>query len=173
MASVLSHEFEETTSDPDLDAWYTASGQENADLCVWSFGREYRTPNGARANMRLGNRDYLIQRNWVNIDGGYCAVSLPALSGLTPNSGSRAGGTQVTISGTGFAPGARVFFDDIPASSVTFVDSGTLVAITPAHPVGRARVSVSSYGQTVSLPDAFAYGIAPVDILTVVNAILY
>ena len=27
-----------------------------------------------RANMRLGNRDYLIQTNWLNADGGFCAL---------------------------------------------------------------------------------------------------
>jgi len=25
--------------------------------------------------MKLGGRDYLIQRNWVNASGGYCAKS--------------------------------------------------------------------------------------------------
>jgi hypothetical protein len=80
MASVLSHEFEETTSDPDLNAWYDAQGQENADKCAWTFGSQYQAPNGARANMRLGNRDFLIQQNWVNADGGGCALSY----GLTP-----------------------------------------------------------------------------------------
>ena len=31
--------------------------------------------NGALANMKLGTRYYLIQRNWVNASGGYCALS--------------------------------------------------------------------------------------------------
>jgi len=31
--------------------------------------------NGAYANMLLGGKDYLIQRNWVNAKGGYCATS--------------------------------------------------------------------------------------------------
>ena len=31
--------------------------------------------NGALANMKLGTRDFLIQRNWVNASGGYCAMS--------------------------------------------------------------------------------------------------
>jgi len=32
-------------------------------------------PNGAYANMLLGGRDYMIQRNWVNASGGYCAIA--------------------------------------------------------------------------------------------------
>lgn len=75
MASIISHEFEEATSDPNLNAWYDRRGYENADKCAWTFGTTYTTSNGATANMRLGSRDYLIQQNWVNASGGYCAQS--------------------------------------------------------------------------------------------------
>ncbi len=74
MASIIAHELEETTTDPDLNAWYDRRGAENADKCAWTFGAEY-TANGARANMRLGTRDYLIQQNWVNSGSGFCAKS--------------------------------------------------------------------------------------------------
>src|SRR4051794_2568402 len=75
MASVVSHELEEAVTDPDLDAWYDSSGNENADKCAWTFNPTYTAPNGALANMKLGTRDYLIQRNWVNASGGFCALS--------------------------------------------------------------------------------------------------
>ena len=38
-------------------------------------GATYTTANGATANMQLGTRDFLIQRNWVNASGGYCSLS--------------------------------------------------------------------------------------------------
>ena len=75
MASVISHELEETTTDPDLNAWYDRRGAENADKCAWTFGTTYSVVNGSVANMKLGGLDYLIQRNWVNANGGYCALS--------------------------------------------------------------------------------------------------
>jgi hypothetical protein len=75
MASVMAHEIEESTSDPDLNAWYDRRGYENADKCAWTFGTTYKVSNGALANMKLGTRDFLIQRNWVNASGGYCALS--------------------------------------------------------------------------------------------------
>jgi Phosphate-induced protein 1 conserved region len=75
MASILVHELEEAVTDPDLNGWYDSRGQENADKCAWSFGTTYAAANGARANMNLGGRDYLIQRNWVQASGGYCALS--------------------------------------------------------------------------------------------------
>jgi len=74
MASVIAHELEEMATDPNLNAWYDTRGYENADKCAWTFGTTY-TANGALANMKLGTRDFLIQRNWVNASGGYCALS--------------------------------------------------------------------------------------------------
>jgi hypothetical protein len=74
-ASIIAHELEEATTDPDLNAWYDRRGMENADKCAWTFGTTYGTSNGALANVHLGNRDYLIQRNWVNAAGGYCSMT--------------------------------------------------------------------------------------------------
>ncbi len=75
MASIIAHELEEAATDPELNAWYDRRGYENADKCAWTFGTTYTAPNGTVANMHLGSRDYLIQQNWVNNNGGYCAVS--------------------------------------------------------------------------------------------------
>jgi hypothetical protein len=75
MASIISHELSESVTDPDLNAWYDRRGQENADKCAWTFGPGYTSSNGAFANVHLGSRDFLIQRNWVNASGGYCSMS--------------------------------------------------------------------------------------------------
>lgn len=77
MASIIAHELEEAVTDPNLNAWYDTRGAENADKCAWTFGTTYTTSNGALANMKLGNRDFMIQRNWVNASGGYCATQYP------------------------------------------------------------------------------------------------
>ena len=74
MVSVIAHEIEESATDPNLNAWYDSRGNENADKCAWTFGSTY-TANGALANMKLGTRNYLVQRNWVNASGGYCSLS--------------------------------------------------------------------------------------------------
>jgi hypothetical protein len=75
MASIIAHELEETNTDPDLNAWYDSRGAENADKCAWTFGSTTTLPSGAIYNMTLGSRKYLIQQNWVNASGGYCAKS--------------------------------------------------------------------------------------------------
>jgi len=76
MASIIAHEAEETISDPALNAWFDASGNENGDKCAWNFGAQYTAANGARANVRLGSRDFLIQQNWSNAIGGSCAMGI-------------------------------------------------------------------------------------------------
>jgi hypothetical protein len=75
MASIISHELEEAVTDPDLNAWYDSRGEENADKCAWTFGTTFTASNGAKYNMTLGGRNFLIQQNWVNASGGYCAKS--------------------------------------------------------------------------------------------------
>jgi len=75
IANILMHELVESMSDADVDAWYDSAYSENADKCAWTFGTTYTSPNGATANMKIGNRHYLVQQNWVNAKGGYCGLS--------------------------------------------------------------------------------------------------
>jgi hypothetical protein len=75
MASIVAHELEEATTDPDLNAWYDNRGQENADKCAWTFGTESTASNGSKYNVTFGGIHYLIQRNWVNASGGFCSMS--------------------------------------------------------------------------------------------------
>lgn len=81
MISVVAHELEEAATDPNLNAWYDSSGAENADKCAWTFGHsQFQVANGAWANVTLGSRNYLIQRNLyhgLNGPGGvgdYCMM---------------------------------------------------------------------------------------------------
>lgn len=74
MASVITHELEETATDPGLNAWYDSTGKENADKCAWTFGTTQTASNGSKYNLTLGGLQFLIQRNWVNASGGYCSL---------------------------------------------------------------------------------------------------
>lgn len=75
MTSVVYHELSETVSDPDLNAWYDSTGNENADKCAWKFGTTFKTSSGATANVTFNSRNWLLQQNWVNAGGGYCSLS--------------------------------------------------------------------------------------------------
>lgn len=81
LASILAHELEETLTDPDLNGWVDSGSQENGDKCAWKFGTTYLTSSGAKANMRLGDRDYLIQMNFDRLTNR-CELALPASSSL-------------------------------------------------------------------------------------------
>jgi hypothetical protein len=75
MASIIAHESEEAISDPDLNAWYDRQGAENADKCAWTFGTT-STINGAVYNFTgTSGTNWLIQRNWLNANGGLCTMS--------------------------------------------------------------------------------------------------
>lgn len=78
MASVIAHELSEMVTDPDVggnSAWHDDMGAENADKCAWTFGKSYCSANGAKANVHIDGRDYLLQQNWVIKDNcGHCAL---------------------------------------------------------------------------------------------------
>jgi hypothetical protein len=76
MTSVIAHEIEEAVTDPQLNAWFDRRGYENADKCAWNFGT-INTLNGFKYNMTMNGRNYYIQQNWLNAQGGLCALSWP------------------------------------------------------------------------------------------------
>jgi hypothetical protein len=75
MVSTIAHVVAATVTNPTGGGWFDRYGLQNADKCVGEFGTTYLTANGARANMKLGQRDYLIQQNWVNDRKGHCAMN--------------------------------------------------------------------------------------------------
>ena len=88
------------------------------------------------------------------------ATTSPALSvtAVTPTSGTSAGGTPVTITGTGFSAGSQVKFGGVPAGNVNVASGTQLTVTTPAHPAGVVDVEVAtSSGTKASSPGAFTY----------------
>ncbi len=76
MVSVMTHELSETVTDPDLNAWLDSPGRaENGDKCAWNFGTTSAAANGSRFNVTLGGMRFLVQQNWINVNGGSCAMS--------------------------------------------------------------------------------------------------
>ena len=80
LASNLAHALNGLLTNPLGNGWFDRYGLENADKCQDAlgnpaFGQTYLTVNGARANVRFGSRDFLIQQNWVNDRRGRCAMS--------------------------------------------------------------------------------------------------
>jgi protein kinase-like protein/IPT/TIG domain-containing protein len=86
------------------------------------------------------------------------AVSAPTVTGISPNGGSTAGGTKVTISGTNLSGATRVSFGSASASIVS--DSSTQISVTsPDGSAGTVNVTVTTPGGTsaTSSADYFTY----------------
>ena len=115
------------------------------------------TPPGA-----AGPVDVIV----INPDGGaavlpegflYKEVPGPTIAGIEPNQGHTDGGELVTITGSNFDPGVRVYFGDAPAT-VSEEGPEKLVVKTPAHDPGPVDVRVVNPDGTQAVaPGAFLY----------------
>jgi hypothetical protein len=92
----------------------------------------------------------------------YVAPALPTVGGITPGSGPTAGGTPVTLTGTGFVAGTTVVIGGttVPAADVEVVSDTELTFLTPPGTAGLAQVTVTTPAGT-SAPVGFTY-VAPV-----------
>jgi hypothetical protein len=101
----------------------------------------------------------------------YTAGSAPTVTGISPTSGSTAGGTAVTVSGTGFTGATAVKFGSTAATSFTVLSDTQLTATAPAGSAGMVDITVTTGGGTSSTgsADQFTYVSTPVPIVTHVS----
>lgn len=86
------------------------------------------------------------------------AAPAPTLTSAAPASGPLAGGTVVTLTGTGFDAGATVDFGGTPAAVVNVVSATSITATTPAHATGDVVVTVTNGdGQAATLTGGFRF----------------
>jgi hypothetical protein len=95
-------------------------------------------------------------------------TTLPTVTGISPASGSAAGGTSVTITGTGFTNATVVSFGGAVASSFTANSDTQITAVSPAG-AGTVDVTVgtTSGNSVTSAADQFAYPAAVLPLPTV------
>jgi hypothetical protein len=83
---------------------------------------------------------------------------LPGVNGVTPPTGRTAGGTKVTIAGSGFQTDAFVTFGGEPATDVVRLSASAITATTPSHLAGQVPVLVlNSDSLSATLIDAYTY----------------
>jgi hypothetical protein len=101
----------------------------------------------------------------------YTAAPVPAVTGITPASGTTAGGTIVTISGSGFTGATSVSFGSAAASFRVLSDS-TIVATSVPQAAGQVHITVKTYSGTSSsgAADLFTYNAAPVPVVSGITA---
>jgi CSLREA domain-containing protein len=90
-------------------------------------------------------------------------VSVPAVSAINPSSGTSAGGTSVTITGTNFTGATAVNFGTTVATSFTVNSSTSITATSPAGSAGKVDITVTAPGGTsaAGTQDQFTYIAAP------------
>jgi len=97
----------------------------------------------------------------------------PTIASITPNTGSTAGGTVVTINGTNFQSGATVTIAGIAATNVAVGSATTITAKTPVGPatqqatLPRDVVVTNPDGSSATLAQGFTYFVPPLSILAV------
>ncbi|WP_346288043.1 IPTL-CTERM sorting domain-containing protein [Zoogloea sp.] len=91
----------------------------------------------------------------------YAYVALPTVTAVSPAGGPTAGGTTVTITGTGFGGASAVRFGASNAASFTVNSATTITASSPAANAGTVDITVVTIGGTsaVSASDRFAYAV--------------
>jgi hypothetical protein len=88
----------------------------------------------------------------------YVPLAPPTVTGVAPHAGAPKGGTEISVTGSGFVPGSVVLVDGVRAKT-TFVDGTTIDAVTPPGKSG-AMVDVAVEnpdGRRANMPRAFAY----------------
>ncbi len=152
--NVTSHEHNEAITDPQLNAWYDAAGQEDGDKCAWYFG-SVSGSNGSEYNQTINGHHYYLQLEFSNDTGanGGCVQTHPIVGGgggggptitsFSPTSGQV--GQAVDVQGTNFTGATAVKFNgtadpgyvvdsssDISAHVPTGATSGFITVTTPS-----------------------------------------
>jgi hypothetical protein len=79
-------------------------------------------------------------------------------SSLSPACATADGGSDVTITGSGFQPGAQVAFGDNSSTDVRVVDDHTIIATVPAGKIGWPTITVTNpNGDATTLTRGFHY----------------
>lgn len=138
-------------------------------LGSWTEGfyLNYSSPNTSLKTVyrNSGFTGTIVQ--WTSASN-FCAlmaeldISAPTVTSVSANSGSTAGGTNVTITGTGFFGAATVTFGGSSATNVVVVSNTSITCTTPAHAAGAVNVVVTNPDtQTGTGTNAYTYVAAP------------
>jgi hypothetical protein len=83
-------------------------------------------------------------------------LAVPTVTAVSPTSGTTAGGTSVTLTGTGFTGATQVWFGSALATSVTVNSSTSITAVSPPQ-AGATNIKVVAPGGTSATGTGNAY----------------
>ena len=151
--NVLSHENNETITDPLGTAWYDSAGNENGDKCNFTFGSALGGSSGSFYNQVMSGHAYWLQEEWSNAAGGCLQRSGAAppvdespTASFTHTPTAPAAGTQVSFNGSASSDPDG----SITAYGWSFGDGATATGATPTHTYAAA----GTYTVTLKVTDS-------------------
>ena len=112
----------------------------------------------------------VVNVNVTNPDGqtgslatGYTYDPPPTINTVTPIGGPLAGGTVITIDGSGYVFGITASLGGIPCTPVNFINAGRITCTTASRLAGTFPLTLTNPdNQTVTMTSAYTYGEGPV-----------
>jgi hypothetical protein len=145
--SSLSHEANESITDPTLEAWFDSEGFENGDECRNSsddYGPALGGTAGKLFNEAIGSDHYYLQQEWSN-DINNCAQRVGPAKPAIANPGAIAPGQTVEFNGAGSVPGDG----GIVSYEWEFGDGGIGFGAHPLH----VYAALGTYTVTLTVTD--------------------
>jgi hypothetical protein len=121
---------------------------------------ELATTAGSYAATATNNNagSWVMQMATFRASGQGTVNPAPTITSISPTSGTTAGGTSVSVSGSNFRAGATLSLDGAAATGVKVVSGTSITAITAAHSAGAVNVVVTNQdAQSATLTKGFTY----------------
>ena len=141
--------------------WFTAAGSGFVNRMIDTFGNiaEDKTVTSTGSYSATASNSsslWIMQVATFAVQG--TTTPAPTISAISPTSGTTAGGTSISITGTGFLSGASVTLGGTGATNVNVASSTSITATTAAHVAGAVNVVVTNTdGQSGTLTSGYTY----------------
>ena len=166
--NTLSHEHNETITDPDNGGWFDTNGAgENGDKCNFNFGTPIASNTNGNYNQLINHNPYEIQQEWDNSITG-CSLTYGAVgptAAFTWSPASPVAQDPVSFDGTGsHSNNAGGYIIDYQWN---FGDTGTGTGASPSHTyaaAGTYTVSLTvkdDVGKTDTVTHSVVVGLRP------------
>jgi PKD repeat protein len=153
-----------------LTVTFTDTSTNSPTSWNWSFGDgslvNATVRNPVHTYISAGN--YTVALNVKNAAGSGSVIKTnyiratskpPTVTSISPTSGPAAGGTTVTIIGSGFTSASKVMFGTTPGTGLQVTNDKTIIVISPAG-TGTVDVHVTTPGgpSVIETGNKFTYG---------------
>ena len=139
---------------------YTSASMLNAISNQWSatIPASAVKPPGLEYFLVAGDGSSQVYSGTAAVPHTISVNDQPTLSSVTPNHGSSAGGTPVSLAGLQFKPGCSVLFGGVLASNIVVLSANQITCVTPPHFPATVQVEVlNTNGTSATLLNAFTF----------------